>query len=428
MKKYFFLIGVVCISFSSIAQHGKVVAAYKYLQDYFNVKDTSSLRNAKESIDAASENIDTKTLAKTWVYKGKIYQTLFEHKYQMEYDKRSAVADVNKRVLEAYSLCNMDLLVVSKDSYLKAQELDAKKSYEEDIKPHFPELSRHFENSAVANYNQKAYDKALIGFEQAMNINSAGGTPDTINLGNAKISAEMSQNNEKANVFYQKMLEYNVGKASTYHNYQYFLIHQMKDENKALEVVKKGRSIYPNDVNLINDETNFYLKSTDPAIASKAVDNLKLALEKNPNDPILNLALGNLYDRLANPHNENGKELAKPANYEQQMADAEKYYKIAYSLNKTDQTVLFNLGALYNNRAKSMLEKSSEIKDDTKYKEAVKAANDVLKLAKPYLEEAFRLNEKDCSVILALKRMYVSTQESDKYAAMSEKSKALGCQ
>lgn len=427
MKK-FVLVSLISGTLSMQAQNSKVVAAWKYLQDYYNVKDTSSLRHAKEAIDIATANADSKSSAKTWTYRGKIYQTLFEQMYQVEYDKRQNISDVNKRVLEAYLNSNMDYLLTATEAYLTAKQLDKKKDYEEEITPHFADCARHFENCAVANYNQKNYEKALIGFEKAMDINSMNGIPDTTNMSNAKVAAELAQNNDKAKMLYEKLLENKVGKASTYHNYQYFLLNKLNDEPKAMEVVKKGRELYPNDVTLINDETNFFLKSTNPDDAAKALNNLKLALEKAPNDAILNLALGNLYDRMANPKSDSGKDLPKPANYEELWANSEKYYKAAYLLNKTDGTTLFNLGALYNNKARRMLELSSEIKDDTKYRKAVKEANDVLKLAKPYLEEAFKLNASDCSVILALKRMYISTKETEKFDAMDAKSKSLNCQ
>jgi tetratricopeptide (TPR) repeat protein len=426
MKKLL-LLSFIIGALSLHAQNSKVVAAWKYLQDYYNVKDTSSLRNAKEAIDAASVNAATKDSPKTQAYRGKIYQNLFEQKYQVEYDKRQDISDLSKRILEAYFNSNIDHLLAASEAYKKAKELDKKKAYEEEITPHFADCSRHFENIAIANYNQKNYAKALIGFENAMNLNSLNGTIDTTNMTNAKVAAELSQNNDKTKALYEQMLEHKIGGTSTYHNYQYFLITKLNDETKAMEVVKKGRSLYPNDVSLINDETNFYLKSANPDDILKAINNLKLAIEKKTNDAILNLALGNVYDRLANPKADTGKDLPKPADYESLMNNAEKYYKAAYTLNKTDATTLFNLGALYNNKAKLMLEKSTEITDETKFKKAVKEANEILTLAKPYLEAAYQQNEKDCSVILALKRMYISTRENDKYNAMDAKAKALDC-
>jgi len=428
IKRVVPVIFALIVSLNISAQHGKVVAAWKYLQDYYNVKDTSSLRNAKESIDVATENPETKQMAKTWVYRGKIYQTLFEQKYQMEYDKRQNVSDIGKRIIEAYMSCNIDYLITANNAYLKARDLDKKKDYDEDITPHLPECARHFENLAIANYNQKNYSVAMMGFEKAMELNSLNGTLDTVNLANAKSAAELAQNNEKTKAFYEKMLNAKIGKASTYHSYQNFLINKMNDPQAASEIVKKGRALYPNDVALINAETNFYLKSNNPDDMNKAISNLKLALEKSPNDAILNLALGNLYDRMANPIDANGKDLPKPTNYDEMLNNAAKCYKAAADINKSDEMAVYDLGALYNNKAKYMLDKANEIKDDNKFKIAEKEAKDVLLVAKGYLEQAYKLNESDCSVILALKVMYLGTSENPKYEEMKTKAKALGCQ
>src|ERR1039458_6050234 len=177
------------------AQNSKVFAAWKYLQDFYNVKDTTSLQEAKLAIDIASLNEDTKNKPKTWVYRGRIYQTLFERRYQAEYDKRKSVGNVNERTLEAYLNARLEDLVEAGDAYLKARSLDKKKDYTDDINPHFNECVLHFENIAVANYNQKDYAKALRGFENAMEINSIEGKPDTNNLINAQSSAALSKNN-----------------------------------------------------------------------------------------------------------------------------------------------------------------------------------------------------------------------------------------
>lgn len=412
---------------SANAQNSKVVAAWKYLQDFYNVKDTSSLLHAREAIDAACENPDTQNKAKTWVYKGKIYQALFEVNYQSECDKRKSISDINKKTLEAYLHSNLSDILAAGDAYMKALSLDKKKDYTEDIIPHFNECATHLENIAIAHYNQKDYAKALTGFEKAMEINSLGGKPDTNNLINAQISAALALDDAKTLSYYEKMLEYKVGKAATYHNYVLFLEKRMKDETKAKEEVRKGRKLYPLDLLLINDETNFYLKSSNPEDAKKAINNLTIAIEQSPGDFHLNLALGNLYDRLANLKNADGMDLPKPANFDELMGNAEKYYKVAYEMNNTDLTTLFDLGALYNNRAKLLQDKANNIKADTKYKAALKESYAVFGLARFYMEEAYKLDEKDCSIILALKHMYLVTNENVKLNGMTEKATAAGC-
>ena len=428
VKQYFIIaFGLLCCNLLN-AQNGKVVAAWKYLQDYYNVKDTASLHSAKESIDIAVQNEKTKDLAKTWLYYGKIYQALFEYKYQLEYGKYKDIADLNKRTQAAYLNTNLNYIVSSSDAYLKSRTLDSRKDYEGEISPRLIECAVHLENIAIANYNLKDYTKALIGFEKSMDLNSLPGKPDTSNLVNARISAELIPDNAKARVLYEKCLEFKVGKAASYNGYAVFLENKMKDDQKALEVIRKGRLLYPDDVSLINDETNFFLKSSDPSDAEKAIANLKLALEHKPDDARLNLALGNVYDRLANLKDQAGKDLPKPGNYDELIVNAEKCSKIAYSLDKNDPTTLFNLGALYNNKAKIMFDKAAEIKDEGKYKAAVNAANAVLVMAKPYLEDALKQNEKDCAVIIALKRMYYITNENDKFTGMSDKAKAFGCE
>ena len=52
--------------------------AQSYLRDYNTSQDINSLNHAKESIDAASENIETKDNPFILVTKGQIYLALYE--------------------------------------------------------------------------------------------------------------------------------------------------------------------------------------------------------------------------------------------------------------------------------------------------------------------------------------------------------------
>lgn len=412
-----------CTLTTVIAQNSKVTAAWRYLEDFATTKDTTSLLEAQKSIDIAAANEATKESAKTWFYKGRVYQLLFETRYQSELLKLASITDVNKKTLLAYGNCNLNQIETAYNAYLKAKALDKKENYTEELANYTKDCAIHFENSAVANYNKKNYNNALIGFEKAMEINSANGKPDTNNLVNAKLSAEMAENKIKTDELYKKMLELKVGKALTYHNYHFFILNTTKDTLQAQQIIQNGRAIYPNDIMLLTDETNFYLQSKKEEDIENAIGNLKKAIAQNPTDASLPLALGYVYDKMATKE----ESKLKSTEYDELFNNAEKYYQQAYHLNKEDGVVVYNLGALYNNKAKRMLEIANSIKDDKKYKEEAKKANDVLVIAKPYLEDALRLTPNNCAVIAALKRLYLNINSTEQLKAIAEKQKTAGC-
>ena len=71
MKKQVLTFIAVIFTTLIFAQNSKVVSAYNYLK-------YDELGNAKAAIDLASENASTASKAKTWYYKGKVYQRIFE--------------------------------------------------------------------------------------------------------------------------------------------------------------------------------------------------------------------------------------------------------------------------------------------------------------------------------------------------------------
>ncbi len=64
---------------------------------------------------------------------------------------------------------------------------------------------------------------------------------------------------------------------------------------KYLEVIKAGRINYPDDADLIVYELNYYLRNDK---FEEAENNLKLAIEKEPNNKQLHFSLGVVYDNL----------------------------------------------------------------------------------------------------------------------------------
>lgn len=408
--KNILLTAAVAVAVSVNAQNGKVIGAWKNLNDFYSYKEISSLDKAKEAIDLASEHADTKGEAKTWSYRGKIYQALYEQRLAAETEKLKDIADENRRNLQAYQNTPMNELETALAAYSQSRELDMKKTYFQDNTQKLSECSRHFENRGIALYNVRQFADALPAFEKAIEVNTLLGETDTTNINNAALVADRSKNYDKAKIYYQKLIDLKYGEANTYAALS-AVYQSMGDSSGAFGAVRKGRAAYPDDVNLIIAETNFYLKQKK---TTEAINNLKLAIQKRTDDANLYLVSGNLYDNMANPRDNMGKDLEKPTNYEELFLQAEAYYKKAIELKPGYFDALYNIGVLYNNRGVAITKKAEGIKDNARYNAENTRANEEFKRALPYLEKARALNGNDRNLLIALKQLYARTNQPEK--------------
>lgn len=415
MNKIMILLLAVIPAFTSNAQSSKVVTAYRYLDDYKKNNDSESLDRAKEAIDLASENLDTKDQAKTQVYRGQIYFQLYDLRKRAEEDKLSSIADPNKRTIAALQSTPTADLETSYQAFAKAKILDVKNNYASELKA-LGNVGIYFDNVGRASYNAKKYDEALIAFEHTYEIS---GNTDTIALSYAAMSADLSKNYEKAKLYYQKMVDGKHGSGSTYSSLMnVYLI--LKDTVGGTEILKKGRAAYPSDVNLLIAETNYFLRMNN---SLSALNNLNLAIQAKPADFNLYLVRGNIYDNLANPKDASGKDLEKPKDYEDKIKMAESDYKKAIELNPEYFDALYNLGVLYNNKGVSLNKKADQITDNAKYAAENAKASAEFNKAMPILEKALQVNPKDRSTMVALKQIYARLQQTEKLKDITEKLK-----
>jgi len=415
MKKIAFILLTTLPVFSGVAQSSKVVNAINYLKDFNSTKDAESLQKAKANIDLASENADTKDKAKTQVIRGQVYMAIYEANRRAQEDKLMSIADPNKRTFAALQNTPTEELGIAYDAFSKGKKLDEKGNYTAELRA-LDNIGIYYDNTGRANFNGKKYPEALAAFERAYEI---GGKSDTTLLYFCATSAEMANEYGKAKDYYQKMIDTKQGKGSTYSSLVNLYL-MMKDTTGGMEVLKKGRAAYPNDINLVISETNYFLKTNK---SQEAISNLNIAIKAKPEDFNLYLVRGNIYDNLANPKDAAGKDLEKPADYDENIKMAEADYKKAIELKPDYFDALYNLGVLYNNVGVVLNKAADKITDNAKYKVANDKATEQFSAAMPILEKALEVNPKDRNTMIALKQIYARMQLLDKLKAINEKLK-----
>lgn len=383
MKRLVLIFSAMFLLSGTFAQTN-VISAYNYLRN-------GQLDKAKTYIDNAIQDDKTKGLAKTWFYRGNIYLSIY-------------LSDKPK-----YKELDPNALQVAYEAYQKSIEIDAE-IMNEMLAPASPVLGLYvvgeqFYNIGVDLYNNAKYEEALTKFEMCKKINNSFGIKDSIATFNAALCAIQLKDNKKAKTYLEDLVKLNYSQPIIYS--QLSAIYKAEgDTIKTVKIIEKGRSMFPNDLNLIIAHINVYL--SDGKI-KEAQDLLDLAISKDPENPSLHFAVGANMDEFGN--------------FEQ----AEKSYKRAIELKNDYFEAYYNLGALYVNTAASILEEANKLPlDATMEYEALKMKSDkLLDDALPVLETAEKLNPKDFNTLVTLKQLYARKGDVEKLKVIDEKINAL---
>jgi hypothetical protein len=436
------------------SQKTKVQTAWRALNDYeATVKDGKPdivyLNKAKDAIDAALTHDDTKNQGKTHAYKARISYALYQYSLTQELKKlETTVQDKNERAMLAYGNTPLTDFETANEELNKIKDIDPKFMEtiqegltkgtsmlgEDDVKFALVAQQMKMESANIAQgkYKAKDYEAAADYFYKTGFLNTMlYKVKDTANFYNACVSAAKSKNPTKIIEYNKKMID---GKISSPYNYEsiynvYLSKGTAADSSSAKDILKKGRTAFPNDLNLMNKETDYYLALGKQ---QEALNNLKASIEKDPKNPVFYIIMGQIYDNMANPKDKaSGKDLPKPADYEKLIKDAEASYLKGIELNVNNKdlqyNLIFNLGALYNNyggyyqtREPAKISEAAKI---AKENEAVSQEN--FKKAIPYLEQALTIKPDDRPTMVALRKLYMFTKQDDKAKDMNERIKAL---
>lgn len=432
-----------------LAQKGKVQAAWRGLSDYEETlkdgkPDISYLDKANEAIDLALANETTKGQAKTHAYKLRIVYAKFQHNLNEEKKKLEAtIGDKTERTLTAYGNISLTDFERAAEELNQVKDLDPKfletiqeglekgvSSLDEDeLKFALAVQQMRIESGNIAQgkYKAKKYDDAADYFYKTGVMNTIlYKAKDTANFYNACISAAKSKNTDKMLDYNKKMIE---AKISSPYNYEacFQVLIERKDTVNAMEYLRKGRVQFPEDMSLLTQETNLYLEQGKQL---EALTNLKVSIEKDPNNSIYYFFMGQIYESMANPKDKTTKkDLEKPKNFEELFKNAESSYMKSIELKPSNKDYLYNslynLGAMYNNYggylANARIEK---ITDAAKYqKENDAKAQEYYRKAIPYLEQALAIKGDDKSTMGALRKLYMLTGNDAKAKEMQEKMK-----
>lgn len=124
---------------------------------------------------------------------------------------------------------------------------------------------------------------------------------------------------------------------------------------------------------------------------------MKESIEADPSNPNLYRVLGGTYENLGDEEN------------------ALIYYKKAIEIDPEFGDAIFNIGAIYVNRASTLYAQAADLpyEETEKYAELKDEAGNNLKEALPYLEKSLEFNSEEVSIIVALNEAYRNLEMND---------------
>ncbi len=339
-----------------------VSAQSNQLQNTINYLKNKELDKAKASADAAAVHEKTATSAKLWMYRGKVYQSIYQ-------DKTDAVKNLDAEAEEK-----------AVESYINCFKFDKDAIYKDEVKGLFTAACGALNNKAADFSDKKEIEKAIkdydlletalpYDYDQSLKRNNI--TKENILFNRYKCYYK-GGNKEKMIEMGDKLIALKYKDPSLYTDLvKISLIN--KDTAKAISYIDKGKLIFEDNMELINQEINIYL-------AQKKIDVLKdklaKAIEIAPDNEVLHTVMATIYQK--------NNELDK----------AETSYLKALELKPDYEIANYNLGVMFFNAGNSWNEKLNALppKETVKAKEYEGKANEQFKKAVIYLEKSYEVS------------------------------------
>ncbi|MDW3210607.1 MAG: tetratricopeptide repeat protein [Reichenbachiella sp.] len=392
-SKLFVLTLALLMSVASFAQKGSVTKADAYLAK-------NEFENAKAEIDVAITIEKNALKSKTWFVRGKIYQ---------------AIATSTD---EAVSSLDADALDKSVEAYNKVLEMDKETSPNNLISnTNLDAMWGNYINIGGTVYGEEKYGEALAAFEKALKVKPT----DSVTLLYAGVAAQQSGDNDKTLDYYYQMVDANIANGDVISTLIYLERTYKEDNEKALDLVRKAKELYPTESKFGQEEISLLLTMDK---VDEARTKLEAAIEEDPTNVNLHLNLGVLYDNLGSAKLEAGEKEVARENYNK----AKEAYLNAIKVDGDNYVANFNTGVIYVNLAKEYYDevRDMNLKDYDKYGPAKLAkADKILKEGLPYMEKATTIQPDDIAGLKALQQMYTQLKMMDKAEAILDKVDAL---
>ena len=298
------------------------------------------------------------------------------------------------------------------DTAVSAYIMDTKvtgSSYYKKSKVELERCAYSYGTSAYDKFDSKEYSDALSLFEKVVYVNASNaiGKIDTSNIFNASLMALQAKDSNKSIELLSRLLELDPSNGE-YHMSLVKEYGKLDDVEAQFTALKNGRVLAPNHTGLIFEEVNYYLTQNDNDALLLSLD---VAITAAPDNKILQFAKGMALGNL------------------NKYEDAKTAYKAAIAIDADYFDAYNNLAGLYLDQTVALIEKMNSLglstADQKKYTSIKKKRNNLYADAKPFLEEAVRINDTAIEVLGALKEVCYQTDDIDCWKKTNARIKEL---
>lgn len=355
---------------------------------------------AKEMINAALENEQTKNLANTLYVAGLVYEKSADAEFIKVQSGTGSDETMGKDALKAI------------EYYKKAYELDLQPNEKGKVKPKFTNKIKNsmlniyhkmmLVNYGVKKFEQKDWNAAIEGFEthteildmpffeNDKNTPAKDSTYYDIKMYAAQ-SAWAGDMNQKAIKMYEK-LKPTGHKGNNVLQVLCQLYQAEKDTVNFINSLQEGVEKYPQEFYYLGNLINHYVYGGQP---DKATEYLNRAIEKDPNNPQL--------------YNVKGSMLELKEDFEGAMQNFDK----ALELNPNLSDAWVNKGRLIYNKAFKAEQEVNQIKDFKLIDAEMVKVNAIYKESIPFFEKAIEINPEDFEAMKILRGLYYRFSDKD---------------
>ena len=360
----------------------------RYVRQAEHLIDDGKLEDAMELIQLATDSTVNNQWAKTYLVYGKLAQT----------------AATSKKKKDQTLFKNP--LQLAYKNYMKALDMDETGKLDNLASVLLPKLSNDFIAKGVENFQSRKYREAMISFEYVSKIAEHGIINVSVDTGiiyNAGLAAYNAKIYENAVKHFTTCKEMNYGGVNLYLLLKNTYV-SMNDSVNVLQILKEAFEKFPEDEEVLVQLVNYYIFA---GMNNEALDFLKIAKKKNPDNGTYFFAEGLIYDRIG------------------RIDSARSAYQRSIDLDPGLFTSQYNLGALIFNQGVKMVDEANKILDNEKYTVAREAADQKFAEALPYLEKAHELNNDDIDTMETLKLIYYRLKMMDKHSRIDKKLRTL---
>lgn len=413
MRKQLIILSAFFISMTVFAQKDELKSTEKAIKS----NDFTTAMSAVNQAEGLITDADQKTKAKFYYLKGlALYQNGNPNadiekvgdafNQLITYEKETGKQKYSSEIGELLNKMIVAAAENASNSYSYAIETKEDADYLKAAKEFYqvyvlsPRDTSYLDNAALVYYFAKDYDSSIKLYEELLDLNYTGittvyvatnkETKEDVTFGDKKsmdlqVKLGLAENpREEVKESRREMIFKNLAQ-----NYS-----DKGNNEKALEIISKGRTEFPISYSLLIDEANIYYKAGDNA---KFKERLEEAINLNPTEPTLYYNVG-----VMNMDQKNIDEAIK--NFEKAI-ELKPDYADAYN----------NIGAAIIEKAAPIIdEMNKSLSDFKKYDKLQAQQFEIYREALPYYEKAFTYNKTNISTIQTLMGLYENLEMPDK--------------